>query len=355
MQCTRVDCQTCRTAISTTTEQQNEEEMETAAERLFQILLMIPIPKSLEEMEQDNYLFEPSLEQVNDEGDSDDDDDESSVASNQSNDDDDDQDSSDDDSTSDNQDTHHEQTFRKRKRESTSPAKRLVAKQYNAHKRALSHAWLAVLKLPLPTSALKMALQFLPSNILPHVPNPLLFADFFMQAYKYTGGSVIAVLSLEGLFLLMTQYGLEYPLFYTSLYRLVQPSVFYVKYKTKFLELLHKCLSRNDLLPGHLVAAFVKRILRTALLAPPPGILVSLALVANLLRKYPECAALIHRETNNGATTITTMDIVIHLIPKQMIPRKHEVSLYSRNVHLVATTVFQHVSLCILYFFICTI
>ena len=273
------------------------EEMERNAERLFQLLLMIPIPKSLEEMEQGKYLFEP-LTKVNDEDESDD---ESSVAkSNQS--DDNDQDSSDDESTSDDdQDTL--QALGKRKRETQSPAKRLVAKRYNAHKKALAHAWLAVLKLPLPTHpALKMALQFLPSHVLPHVPNPLLFADFFMQAYRYTGSSVISVLSLDGLFLLMTQYGLEYPLFYTSLYRLLQPSVLYVKYRTKFLELLTKCLVANDLLPGHLVAAFCKRTLRAALVAPPPGILVSLALVANLLRKYPECASLIHRddETTNG-------------------------------------------------------
>lgn len=275
------------------------EEMENNAERLFQLLLMIPIPKSLEEMEQSKYLFEP-LTQVNDEDDSDD---ESSVATSNHSSGDNDQDSSDDESTSDDdQDTL--QALGKRKRETQSPAKRLVAKRYNAHKKALAHAWLAVLKLPaLPTPALKMALQFLPSHILPHVPNPLLFADFFMQAYQYTGSSsssVISVLSLDGLFLLMTQYGLEYPLFYTSLYRLLQPSVLYVKYRTKFLELLTKCLVANDMLPGHLVAAFVKRALRAALVAPPPGILVSLALAANLLRKYPECASLIHRDETNG-------------------------------------------------------
>jgi len=236
------------------------------------------------------------LTQVNDEDESDD---ESSVAKSNHSNGDNDQDSSDDASTSDDdQDTL--QALGKRKRETQSPAERLVAKRYNAHKKALAHAWLAVLKLPLPTPTLKMALQFLPSHMLPHVPNPLLFADFFMQAYQYTDSSVIPVLSLDGLFLLMTQYGLEYPLFYTSLYRLLRPSVLYVKYRTKFLELLTKCLVANDLLPGHLVAAFVKRALRAALAAPPPGILVSLALVANLLRKYPECASLIHRDETNG-------------------------------------------------------
>jgi len=73
-------------------------------------------------------------------------------------------------------------------------------------------------------SASLPALRFLPSNVIPHVPNPLLFADFFMQAYEYAG--VIGVLVLDGLFVLMTQHGLEYPLFYTSLYGLMQPKPF---------------------------------------------------------------------------------------------------------------------------------
>mmetsp|Transcript_1232 Transcript_1232/g.1659 ORF Transcript_1232/g.1659 Transcript_1232/m.1659 type:complete len:164 (+) Transcript_1232:1-492(+) len=49
------------------------------------------------------------------------------------------------------------------------------------------------------------------------------------------------------------------------------------------------------MLPAYLVAAFVKRILRSALAAPPPGILFALALCSNLLRRHPECACLIHR------------------------------------------------------------
>jgi len=265
-----------------------DEEMEVAAERLFQLLLMIPIPTTQEQMEQSSYLFTSTTEEAGD----DDSDDEESVGTNESrgsNDDSSDAESSEEDE--DNTDAKPES--RKRKREPASSQRKFAFQQLKSHKKALSNAWLAVLKLPLPTLALKSALQFLPSNVIPHVPNPLLFADFFMQAYEYSG--VIGVLALDGLFVLMTHHGLEYPLFYTSLYRLVQPSMLYVKYRTRFFELLTKCLCRNEMLPAHLVASFVKRILRSALNAPPPGILFSLALVANLLRKHPECAALIHR------------------------------------------------------------
>ena len=268
-----------------------DEEMEIAAERLLQLLLMIPIPTTQDEMEMSNYLFASSKEEVNEDSD----DDEASVATNESKDS--NKDASDDESSDGEGDKSESLQLhtKKRKREVPSPRKRQFAfRQLKLHKKALSNAWLAVLKLPLPTPALKSALQFLPSNVIPHVPNPLLFADFFMHAYEHTG--VIGVVALDGLFTLMTEYGLEYPLFYTSLYRLVQPSILYVKYRTRFFELLTKCLCRNEMLPAHLVAAFIKRLLRSALNAPPPGILFSLALVANLLRKHPECAALIHRD-----------------------------------------------------------
>jgi U3 small nucleolar RNA-associated protein 19 len=62
---------------------------------------------------------------------------------------------------------------------------------------------------------------------------------------------------------------------------------------------LTKCLTRNQMLPGHLVAAFSKRLCRCALSAPPSGNLFCLALVSNLLRKHPECACLIHRQSGD--------------------------------------------------------
>jgi U3 small nucleolar RNA-associated protein 19 len=90
--------------------------------------------------------------------------------------------------------------------------------------------------------------------VLPNVANPLRFADFFMSAYNHTG--VVSILALDGLFLLMTEGGLEYPDFYKQLYKLITPSLFYVKYRIKFFRLLDKCLSRNEMLPAHVIAAF---------------------------------------------------------------------------------------------------
>jgi U3 small nucleolar RNA-associated protein 19 len=137
-------------------------------------------------------------------------------------------------------------------------------------------------------------LRFLPEHVLPNVANPLRFADFFMSAYNHTG--VVSILALDGLFLLMTEGGLEYPDFYKQLYKLITPSLFYVKYRIKFFRLLDKCLSRNEMLPAHIIAAFTKRLVRCSLNAPVPGILFVLALTSNLLRRHPEAACLVHRD-----------------------------------------------------------
>jgi U3 small nucleolar RNA-associated protein 19 len=108
-----------------------------------------------------------------------------------------------------------------------------------------------------------------------------------------------AMLALDGLFLLMTQHGLEYTHFYTSLYKLLKPSLFYHKHRIRFLELLTKSLTRNPLLPCHVVAAFMKRLLRISLVCPPAACLTTLALVSNLLRLHPECASLVHCNNND--------------------------------------------------------
>lgn len=262
------------------------DERAVVAERLFQLLLMIPIPTTQEEIEESNYLFSSTENMVDVE---DGEQDEESDATNQS----DEETSVATDEESCSSDEEEDQPAPKRLKQVTSSHRRFTFQYLKSHKKALANAWFAVLKLPLPPSALKSALQFLPSNIIPHIANPLRFSDFFMQAYSHTG--VISLLALEGLFILMTEHGLEYPLFYTSLYALMRPNVFFVKYRVRFFELLTKCLSKNEMLPAHLIAAFVKRLIRSALSAPPPGILFCLALISNLLRKHPECAALIHR------------------------------------------------------------
>ena len=296
------------------TDQYKRDKMDTdAAGLLFQLLTMLPRLKSQDDVDKGTYLFQPPTtgkpEEEGGGGDGIDDDDEEE-----------DQNSQDEESDSSAESSDDEEVPKPvSKKQKTEPkiARVFQYQQLRAHRRVMARAWSAILKLALPLQDLKHALQTLPTLVLPFIPNPLRFADFFVQAYGTHGdhqGGVVPILSLDGLFLLMMDHGLEYPSFYGSLYRLIQPSLFHVKYRIRFFELLIKCLTKNDMLPAHVVAAFVKRLARAALQAPPSGCLFALALVSNLLRKHPECACLIHRSNKKnsgvvsgcGTTTNTT-------------------------------------------------
>lgn len=165
--------------------------------------------------------------------------------------------------------------------------------RHTKHYRLATNAWLAVLKAPMSPFELRAALRFLP-DFLEHSPRPLQFADFFMKAYQNTG--VVPVLALQGLFYLMTQHGLEHVDYYKQLYKLLKPSLFYVKYRSNFCNLVAQSLLYNEMLPAHVVASFCKRLLRIALSAQPGAILWILGLVSNLLRKHPEINCLIQRQ-----------------------------------------------------------
>lgn len=251
------------------------------AERIMEILTMIQLPSSQKDLDsQGGLLFVPPENAVPKEDDKEDADAYDSG-----------------DSGEDSSDSDSEDEERPTKKAKISGAKdnkpKFTFQKVSCHRLAWSKAWLAILKLDLPITALKKALRFLPSNVLSHVPYPLRFADFFMEAYDHNG--VVPVLALDGLFLLITSHGLEYPNFYKQLYRLITPSLLYVKYRTRFFRLLDKCLTRNEMLPAHIVAAFVKRLLRCTLTAPVPSVLFILAMCSNLLRKRPEMACLVHR------------------------------------------------------------
>lgn len=176
---------------------------------------------------------------------------------------------------------------------------------HRRHRSVWTKAWLAVLRLPLSGSGLRRALRILPVDVLPFSPHPLRFAEIFMQAYSNAKSSVvIPVLALEGLFYLMTKHGLEYPSYYQQLYRIIHsPSFLYLQHRETFCRLLDSSLTRNDLLPSHVVASFCKRLLRICLQAPPHGCLFCLSLVQHLLHQNPQIAVLVHRSSATNDNT----------------------------------------------------
>ena len=135
------------------------------------------------------------------------------------------------------------------------------------------------------------------------MPNPLLLSDFCTASIDR--GGLDGMLALNGIFVLMTQHSLEYPQFYDRLYALLEPSAFHANNRKGFFDLLDIFL-RSPALPAYLAAAFIKRLARLALRAPPAGAMACVAFVHNLLRRHPGCAVLVHREGKNGAPRLSS-------------------------------------------------
>ncbi|AQK45323.1 Nucleolar complex protein 4 [Zea mays] len=163
-------------------------------------------------------------------------------------------------------------------------------------------AWLSFLKLPLPLDVYKEVLASIHQNVIPSMSNPSILCDFLTRSYDI--GGVISVMALSGLFILMTQHGLEYPKFYEKLYALLTPAVFMAKHRSVFLQLLDTCL-KSSYLPAYLAAAFAKRLSRLALSVPPAGALIIIALIHNLLRRHPSVNFLVHWEVDESDSNAT--------------------------------------------------
>jgi len=188
----------------------------------------------------------------------------------------------------------HGTSERKRKRaKKVSKPVSLLERQLTKHRRAFEVAWLACLKLPMRPQSYKRVLLRLPEYVMPHMPSPLKLSDFLTDSYNL--GGLTSILALSGLFILMRCHNLDYPRFYESLYSTLTPSVFYSKHRARYFRLLNLCLSSTNL-PAYVIAAFLKKLGRLALSAPPSGAMYVLALTKNLLQKHSAAMPLIQKK-----------------------------------------------------------
>uniref|UniRef100_A0A8C5UJI3 Nucleolar complex associated 4 homolog n=1 Tax=Malurus cyaneus samueli TaxID=2593467 RepID=A0A8C5UJI3_9PASS len=168
----------------------------------------------------------------------------------------------------------------------------LKLSKLQAHRQVFEKMWLTFLKHKLPTGLYKKVLVILHDSVLPYMNEPTLMMDFLTVAYGI--GGAISLLALNGLFILIHQHNLEYPDFYKKLYSLLDPSIYHVKYRARFFHLTDLFLSSSHL-PAYLVAAFIKRLSRLALTAPPEALLMIIPFICNLFRRHPACRVLVHR------------------------------------------------------------
>jgi len=94
---------------------------------------------------------------------------------------------------------------------------------------------------------------------------------------------------------LINEHNLDYPDFYLNLFKIIDSSIFHMKYKSRFFHSIDLFLSSTHL-PAYLVAAFIKKFSRMLLFTPAPDLLMVLTLVKNLLIRHPSTHILIHRK-----------------------------------------------------------
>lgn len=164
-------------------------------------------------------------------------------------------------------------------------------------KKLFSSMWIDFLALELSPALYESVLTVLHDKVMPFMSNPLPLSDFLILSYSIGGN--ISLLALNGLFILMTSYNLDYPEFYKKLYMLLEPTIFGAPYISQFLNLLNTFLSSTHL-PANLVAAFIKKLARISLVLPPTTLQAVSTLIINLLIRHPNCQVLVHKASSEA-------------------------------------------------------
>ncbi|EGP92318.1 unnamed protein product [Zymoseptoria tritici ST99CH_3D1] len=163
----------------------------------------------------------------------------------------------------------------------------------NAHRKIAREAWLAIFRSPLAAEQRKTILSVTTAQILPWFATQIeLLTDFLTDSFN--SGRAMALMSLSGIFHLMTAKNLDYPDFYTKLYSLLDEDVLHSKHRSRFFRLLNTFMNSSHL-PAAMVASFIKRLSRLALQAPPGAIVWTVPWIYNTLKQHPPCTFMLHR------------------------------------------------------------
>lgn len=176
------------------------------------------------------------------------------------------------------------------------------------YRKLFQNAWLQLLSLRAPLKQCKPLLQLLPALVVPHMTNPLMLADFYIQAF-HSGSPELSVLSLSGLFLLITRYGLGDPdalssscgEYYARLYSLLSSETLKLQRRARFQRLLATSLA-SGLLPARLAGAFAKKCMRLAVACSDHGTVMWLMAISYTLiqKHHSHCSNLLHRRERDG-------------------------------------------------------
>ncbi|KAL3273237.1 hypothetical protein HHI36_014691 [Cryptolaemus montrouzieri] len=167
----------------------------------------------------------------------------------------------------------------------------------NVAKKVLNKIWNCVMQWKHSKKSHKQVLIVLLERVLPHLEKPLFLTDFLMDSLD--AGGPVSLLALQGIFTMIQVHNLNYPDVFTKIYSMFEPEIFHTKYKARLFYLSDLFLSSTHL-PENLVAAFVKRLARLALIAPPEDILVICMFIGNLILRHPGLKCLLNRVSSTN-------------------------------------------------------
>lgn len=154
---------------------------------------------------------------------------------------------------------------------------------YQKVRKAINLCWHKVMREQLSLATRKQALMVLLESLLNHIEKPILLTDFLMDSLHI--GGPVSLLALQGMFTLIQEHNISYPNIYTKIYDLFNAQIFHTKFKARLFYLTDLFLSSTHL-PEILVGAFVKRVARLALGAPPQDIIIALYFITNLMMRH---------------------------------------------------------------------
>ncbi|KAJ7366593.1 CBF/Mak21 family-domain-containing protein [Mycena albidolilacea] len=202
-----------------------------------------------------------------------------------------------------------------------------------SHRAVFTRAWLALLPkvsavrdVEKSKSLSSRALGVMHRGVMPHLTRPVLIMDWVGGCVDI-GGS-IGLLALNALFVLMKEYNLDYPSFYTKLYAFLDRDVLHSKHRARFFRLTELFLSSTHL-PATLLASFIKRLARLSLSAPPSAVIMIIPFTYNTLKRHPALMAMIHRPADDTASS-DPFDIAE---PNPLLTKAIESSLWELNSH----------------------
>lgn len=168
-------------------------------------------------------------------------------------------------------------------------------------RRNVNKVWNFVVQWPHNDVTHRQLLVLLLEKVLAYLDKPTMLTDYLMDSLDV--GGQVSLLALQGIFILIHKHNMSYPNIYEKLYMMFEPEIFHMKFKPRLFHLADIFLT-SSYLPENLVAAFIKRLARLALIAPPQDIIIIIYFIGNLIIRHQGLKRLICDRNSSGAQEI---------------------------------------------------